>query len=79
MASAIKWIGGLAAGSAVDTAVSKTTGKSLGEHVIDGVKKAFENDKKFFEETHKIALESKTYEPWMTEELDSGPQPCSIF
>ena len=29
MASAIKWIGGLAAGSAVDTAVSKTTVKSL--------------------------------------------------
>ena len=29
MASAIKWIGGLAAGSAVDTAVSKITGKSL--------------------------------------------------
>ena len=51
----------------------------MGEHVIDGVKKAFEHDKKFFEETHKIALESKTYESWMTEELDSGPQPCSIF
>lgn len=83
--------------STIDAAVSKITGKSVGEHVIDGVQKvpeiteslkehaidgvqkAFENDKKYFEETHKTVLESKTYEPWMTEELDSGPQPCSIF
>ena len=76
--------------STIDAAVSKITGKSVGEHVIDGVQKVpeiteslkehvIENDKKYFEETHKPVLESKTYEPWMTEELDSGPQPCSIF
>lgn len=79
MSGAIKWIGGLAVGSAVDSAVSKATGKTLGDHIVDGVKKVCENDRKFFEETHKTVLESKTYEPWMTEELDSGPQPCSIF
>lgn len=79
MSGAIKWAGSLAAGSAVDSAVSKTTGKSLGDHVIDGVKKFFEHDKKVFEETHKIALERDKYEPWMTEELDTGYQPCSIF
>ena len=79
MSGAMKWILGAAAGSALDSAVSKTTGKTLGDHVVDTLQKSFENDKKYFEETHKTVLESKTYEPWMTEELDSGPQPCSIF
>jgi len=79
MSGAMNWILGAAAGSALDSAVSKATGKTMGDHIVDGVKKSFENDKKYFEETHKPVLESKTYEPWMTEELDSGPQPCSIF
>ena len=73
------WLKGGIAYSALDTAVQRSTGKNIGEHIWDGVKYAYEKDKQFFEESHKDALESKTYKPWMTEDLDSGPQPCSIF
>lgn len=62
-----------------DTVVQRTTGKTIEEHIIDGVGKAMEQDKKVFEEYHKDALEAEKWEPWVTEDLDSGHQPCSIF
>lgn len=73
------FIKGVIASSALDSAVQRCTGKTTGDHVCDGLSYAYEKDKQFFEESHKDALKSKTYEPWMTEDLDSGPQPCSIF
>ena len=73
------FIAGLVASSAADEVVKRTTGKTIGEHTCDTIKKVYENDKKYFEESNRIVFEEKEYQPWMTEHLDSGPQPCLIF
>lgn len=73
------WIVGGVAYSVADEVVKRTTGKNIGEHACDGIKKVAENDKKYFEESNRIVFEEDKYKPWMTEHLDSGPQPCLIF